>query len=163
MVSATNTSIESRIRPVATKDDFSFHKKETGVYRSLRSQKCHSIMTLEGETSDTVGIWNEDIDMPTLNTSEDSSDDESYDENDNSDSSDDDDDTLIGAVNIKDVNMRQYGKSKSTAYSVENMIIAVKIIYQQELGVVKCLASRKDKAKKLILPQKKWNSQGKIL
>ena len=41
MVSTTNASIESRIRPVATKDDFSFHKKGTGVYRSLPSQKCH--------------------------------------------------------------------------------------------------------------------------
>jgi len=112
-------------------------------------------MTLESETSDIVGIGNEDMDMPTLNASEDSSDDESYDENDNSDSSDDDDDILIGAVNVKDLNMRQYGKPKSTAYSVENMITAVKIIYQQELGVVKCLASRKDKAKKLILPQRK--------
>ena len=134
MVSATNTSIESRIRPVATKDDFSFHKKETGVYRSLRSQKCHSIMTLEGETSDTVGIGNEDMDMPTLNASEDSSDDESYDENDNSDSRDDDDDILIGAVNVKDVNMRQYGKPKSTAYSVENMITAVKNYLSTRVG-----------------------------
>ena len=67
-------------------------------------------MTLEGETSDTIGIGNEDMVMPTLNASEDSSDDESYNENDSSDSSDDDDDILIGAVNVKDVNMRQYGK-----------------------------------------------------
>ena len=75
--------------------------------------------------------------MPTLNASEDSSDDESYNGNDNSDSSDDDDDILIGAVNVKDANMRQYGKPKSTAYSVENMITAVN--------------------------KEKWNSQGKIL
>ena len=73
-------------------------------------------------------------------------------------------DILIGAVNVKDVNMRQYGKPKSTAYSVENMITVVKIIYQQELGVVKCLASRKDKAKKsLYCHKEKWNFQGKIL
>ena len=156
MVPTTNESTESSTCRVSKINDFSFHKKGTGVIRSLHSKNHRSIMTLKGETADgTIELINEDTTPTTLNASEDSSDDESYDENDHSDSSDDDDDTLIGAVNIKDVNMRQYGKSKSTAYSVENMIIAVKIIYQQELGVVKCLASRKDKAKKLILPQRK--------
>jgi len=86
---STNPSIESSIHPVTTKDDFSFHKKGTGIYRSLCSKNHLSIMTLEVETADTAELGNED--MPTLNASEDSSDDESYDENDNMDSSDNDD------------------------------------------------------------------------
>lgn len=80
------------------------------------------------------------------------SDDESYNEDDNSETSEeDDDDILKGAINVKDASLRQCGAPKSLEYHVDKMITAVKIICQQELGTVKCLASRKDKAKKFII------------
>ena len=66
--------------------------------------------------------------------------DESYSKDNNSESSEGDDDILKGAINVKDVSLGQYGAPKSTAYHVDKMITAIKIIYQQELGTVKCLA-----------------------
>ena len=61
-----------------------------------------------------------------MNTNEDdSSDDEWYNEDDNSDLSEDNDDILKGAINVKDISLRQYGAPRSTAYHVDKMITAV--------------------------------------
>ena len=82
----------------------------------------------------------------TLNSEDnvhDSSDDESYNIDSDSSSSDDDDDDLSGVVNISNVNLRKYGPPKSAVYNVHNMITAVKIIQQQELGIVRSLTEKK--------------------
>ena len=123
------------------KNDFSFHRVRSAAGISQSVNKGLTISDLEN-------VDDEDI---TKSNEHDSSDDESYNEDDNSESSEDDDDILKGTVNVKDVSLRQYGAPKSAAYHVDKMLTGVKIIYQQELGTVKCLASRKDKAKNLVV------------
>ena len=71
-----------------------------------------------------------------------------------SDLSQNDDGILICTVNIKDVNLRQYSAPRSTACHDDYMITAVKKIYHQGLGIVECLARRKEKARNLLIPTK---------
>ena len=123
-------------------NDFSIHRTRSRLSRSINMHE--TIRELEHFASD---------EMNDTNIDNDTSDDESYNEDDNSDTSEeDDDDILKGAVNVKDAGLRQYGAPKSEDYHVDKMITAVKIIYQQELGTVKCLALRKGKARNLIVP-----------
>ena len=114
-------------------NDFSIHNNNCNKPRIQRHHS--SVVTLEAEGLTT----NHE------NDTDDSSDDESYNNLDDSSSSDDDD-NLIGTVNISNINLREYGPPRCAAYNVDNMITAVKIIQQQELGTVRSLMEKKKKA-----------------
>jgi len=115
-------------------NDFSIHNNNCNKSR-IQRHHC-SVVSLEAEVPITTNDENDTVD---------SSDDESYNNEEDSSSSDGDDD-LIGTVNVSNVNLREYGPPRCAAYNVDNMITAVKIIQQQELGTVRSLMEKKKKA-----------------
>ena len=87
-------------------NDFSFHGVRSAAGISQSVHKGQTISDLENVDGDNIMKTNKD----------DSSDNELYNEGDNSDSSEDHDDILKGAINVKDVSLRQYGAPKSAEH-----------------------------------------------
>ena len=102
-------------------DDFSFHKISNSRKITHMRPQHHSIVELEQTAISTTNIETDDD----INN-DDSSSDESYNEDSDLDSNSDDE--LTGLVNIGDVNLREYGLPRDTAYHPDDSLpIAVHV------------------------------------
>ena len=70
---------------------------------------------------------------------------------------------LADAVNIKNMLMIQYGTPRSAVFHIDNMITAVQTIYQQVLGAIQNVASRKISLKAILQGQVQFTRQDSVI